>query len=726
MRRKRMASFCVVAAVIVLLAVLSVTGLPVGIYDINSLPSMVRQGLEFQGGLSALYKAELPDDSGADFDQAMNDTLLRLRARLAAEGYVGAAVTREGVDKIRVEVSADQDTNRLLDLLSTTGRLEIRDPDGEVVITGGHIEDAFATMDQSGQYVVAFKLNPEGTALFEQATRDNVGKYISIYLDDELISSPTVQNAITEGTGVIQVDSLESAQSMASIILGGALPLNLQQQSSRAIGATLGENALSSTALAAVIGLAALMIFLIVIYRIPGAVTSLSLVLYAMLLLFVMATIDGVQLTLPALAGILLGLGLALSGIILVFERFREELRAGKSLPTAWRNGFSGAVPSILDTHIAAAVAGFALLFLLTGNMRGFAVMLLLCIAVSLFTVLVVIRFMVQWAMAFNVNNVRWYARRTDKEPRIKVGLFKKGLYKKSWMGATALVAAGLLVAVLLGVNWGIDFGGGTLAVVDFGVEYRQADLEKALRDSGISQANIVASSVNAGGAQTQAHVRMGRTLSEQETDSLQTEIEETLKEQYGYDKVRITSFESIGAAISGNVLRGAVLPALAAIILMLLYVWLRFELPSGISAVAALLAAAILTLAVAAVSAMAVNLPFVAAVLVAAGYAAVCTVIIFTRIRQQVKRSRAHKVSREETAETSVDDTIGRIMLITLAALIMPIALLALGTPSIRAFALPVILGLLLGALCGVCFAPVLWCKLADLLEKYKATSDA
>ncbi len=424
-KTKSIVLLVIVFVLTVALGVIGVTGMNLdarGLYKLKSWlpttnadnwPSSLSLGLDLRGGVYVEYSAARPENSDADFDSLMEGTISVIQNRLTDKGYSEATVQRIGTDGIRVEIPDTDDPKAVLDLIGTPAKLEFKDADGNLIMDGSMVQTAVGGYDSDqADYVISFKLTSEGATVFAQATAANIGKTISIYLDDELLMSPTVQSAITGGQGVINgMGSLERAQTMAAQIQSGALPLVLTQQKVDTVSATLGSDALSTTVTAAIIGILLVMAVMIVRYRLNGVIASWALCIYIILLFFLLAVIPGIQLTLPGLAGIVLGIGMAVDANVVIFERFNEELRAGRPLRAAVRAGFKNAMSAVLDANVTTLIAAIVLMFYGTGSIQGFAKTLLLGVVTSMFTAVVVTRFLMKNIVNLGIKNTGLFAK---------------------------------------------------------------------------------------------------------------------------------------------------------------------------------------------------------------------------------------------------------------------------------------------------------------------------
>lgn len=397
-------ALCVVLVLTIVLGVLGANGMslpPRGLYkvmpwlpttDSANWPKVLSLGLDLRGGMYVEYTAKAPEGSEADFGSLMNGTIQIIQQRLSDKGYTECNVQQIGNNGIRVEIPDVQD-DTVLDLIGAAAKLEFRNPSGEVFMTGDMVKTATYYYAE-GDHQVAFTLTDEGAKLFGEVTSANIGRQIAIYLDGEELISPTVESAITNGSGVINgMGSAERATTIAAKIQSGALPLELTQDKVDKVSATLGRDALSSSVLAAIIGILLVMLLMIVRYRLNGLVASWTLAIYV-IVLFMLIAVFHIQLTLPGLAGVVLGIGMAVDANVIIFERFNEEVRAGKLVRTAVRTGFKNAMSAILDSNVTTLIAAIVLLIFGTGSIQGFARTLLLGVVVSMFSAILVTRFL--------------------------------------------------------------------------------------------------------------------------------------------------------------------------------------------------------------------------------------------------------------------------------------------------------------------------------------------
>lgn len=364
-------------------------------------------GLDLRGGVYTVYQAE--DNGDPDFDTKMESTVSILTSRLTRQGFTEATVTRQGSDRIRVEIPNVSDPNQILTIIGTPAQLYFVDEDGNNLMEGSMVKNAQAAQDQDGKPCIAFELTDEGAKIFAEATAANLGKTISITLDGETISRATVNTVIAGGKGEITGNfTADEAKNLATLILSGALPLNLTQLEVSAISATLGVEALDRAIQAGLIGVILVMLFMLFRYRLCGLVADIALTIYIMIVVLLLA-LTGAQLTLPGVAGIILGIGMAVDANVVIFERIREEVKVGRPIGSAVRKGFSNALSAIIDSNVTTIIAAVVLYAFGTGSVRGFALTLGIGVATSLFTAVFVTHKLLDIFADMGIKNQKLY-----------------------------------------------------------------------------------------------------------------------------------------------------------------------------------------------------------------------------------------------------------------------------------------------------------------------------
>ena len=677
-------------------------------------------GLDLSGGVSITYQVVDENPSAED----MSDTIYKLQKRVDSYS-TEASVYQVGDDRITVEIPGVQDANQILEDLGNPGSLEFQMPDGTVFMTGDMVEDAqgATATDRYGnkQYIVSLKLTDEGAKIFGEVTSENIGKNLPIVYDGETISYPQVQSAITGGEAQITgMSSFEEADNLATQIRIGSLSLQLSELESSVVGAQLGSQAIASSLKAGAIGLAIVMVFMIVMYAVPGIAASLALAIYTTLVIATLYLFD-ITLTLPGIAGIILGIGMAVDANVIVFARIREEIATGKSVQTSMKIGFQKAMSAILDGNITTLIASVVLMALGSGTVKGFAYTLMIGIILSLFTAMVVTRYILYSLYALGLKSEKLYGRAKERKSIDFIG--KKAVF---FTISGIIIAAGL---ISMGVhsategkalNYGLDFMGGTSTTADFGKDMTLEDIEndiipyveKVTGDSDVQATKVEGT--------TQVTIKT-RTLSLDERQ----ELEDTLAENCDVDASTITS-QSISSTISGEMRSDALKAVIVSCIFMLLYIWFRFkDIRFAASAILALVHDVLVVITVYALVRISVGSTFIACVLTIVGYSTNDTIVIFDRIRENLALKTGKQTAEElrEVANKSLTQTLSRSINTSITTFIMVVMLYILGVASIRDFSLPLMAGLVCGAYSSICIATELWYVMKVHLGKNKAT---
>ena len=677
-------------------------------------------GLDLSGGVSITYQVVDENPSAED----MSDTIYKLQKRVDSYS-TEASVYQVGDDRITVEIPGVQDANQILEDLGNPGSLEFQMPDGSVFMTGDMVEDAqgATATDRYGnkQYIVSLKLTDEGAKIFGEVTSENIGKNLPIVYDGETISYPQVQSAITGGEAQITgMSSFEEADNLATQIRIGSLSLQLSELESSVVGAQLGSQAIASSLKAGAIGLAIVMVFMIVMYAVPGIAASLALAIYTTLVIATLYLFD-ITLTLPGIAGIILGIGMAVDANVIVFARIREEIATGKSVQTSMKIGFQKAMSAILDGNITTLIASVVLMALGSGTVKGFAYTLMIGIILSLFTAMVVTRYILYSLYALGLKSEKLYGRAKERKSIDFIG--KKAVF---FTISGIIIAAGL---ISMGVhsategkalNYGLDFMGGTSTTADFGKDMSIEDIEndivpyveKVTGDSDVQATKVEGT--------TQVTIKT-RTLSLDERQ----ELEDTLAENCDVDASTITS-QSISSTISGEMRSDALKAVIVSCIFMLLYIWFRFkDIRFAASAILALVHDVLVVITVYALVRISVGSTFIACVLTIVGYSINDTIVIFDRIRENLALKTGKQTAEElrEVANKSLTQTLSRSINTSITTFIMVVMLYILGVASIRDFSLPLMAGLVCGAYSSICIATELWYVMKVHLGKNKAT---
>ena len=694
----------VLVGMIALLAVLVYTTVfGIGKTGTGSVKNIIL-GLDLSGGVSITYEAK-GDQSPTD--EQMKDTVYKLQQRV--QGYsTEAQVYQEGSDRINIEIPGVSDANAILTELGKPGSLEFRLTDGTVVLTGNQVQTATAKTQQNEmgnrEYVVQLELNKEGTEAFATATSENVGNVIEIVYDDNVISSPRVNEAITGGTAYISgMSSAEEAQNLASSIRIGSLSLELEEIRSNVVGAQLGEDAIKTSLIAGGIGIVIVMLFMIWAYALPGVVAALSLLIYVGLDLVLLNAFD-MTLTLPGIAGIILSIGMAVDANVIIYARIREEISAGKSVKASIKTGFQKALSAILDGNITTLIAAFVLNLMGTGSVKGFAQTLALGIVLSMITALLISRLLVNAFYELGFKDEKYYGKAKELKTINFVG--KKNI---CFIISLVLILVGPVSMAINSaagngaLNLSMDFKGGTSTSVtfdeDMSIEQLDSDVKPIIRDI-TGDAEIQTQKV---AGSNQVYIKT-RVLSVDERE----QVSAALQDAYGLEEKDI-SFETISSTVSNEMRRDAVVAVIIAALCMLVYIWFRFkDIRFAGSAVLALLHDVLVVFACYALVRISVGNTFIACMLTIVGYSINATIVIFDRIRENLVLMK--KASLSEIVNASITQTLTRSIYTTFTTFVMILVLYILGVATIKEFALPLIVGVLAGGYSSVCITGSLW----------------
>ncbi len=706
----------------------------------------IKQGLDLAGGVSITYQVVGDEDPSTE---DMDDTIYKLQQRV--QGYsTEAQVYKEGTDRINIEIPGVSDANSILEDLGRPGALyfiaqtdaqgnqnysytgagatgyslnktiEELQADGSIVLEGTDVEaaDGGSGSDSLGnsQFVVDLVFTSEGTTKFADATTKAFAnnQSIGIYYDGDFISVPNVQAALTDGKAQITgMGTFEQAERLASQIRIGGLKLELEELRSNVVGAQLGEEAVRTSLLAALIGLFVIALFMIVVYRIPGLASVLALVIYTCLIVICLNIFE-LTLTLPGIAGIILSIGMAVDANVIIFARVREEITAGKSVRNAIDTGFQKALSAIVDGNVTTLIAALVLGIKGSGTVKGFAYTLGLGIVLSMFTALFVTRQILKALFAVGLKDVKFYG--TNKEKGTVNFLSKKNIF---FACSICVIVLGFVFMGINGaatgkvLNYSLDFVGGTSTNVTFNEDLALAEIDTKvvpvftnITGDGAVQVQKVA------GSNEVIFKTRELNLSERE------QLNSALAEQFGVNEELITA-ETISSTISSEMKNDAVIAVIIATVCMLIYIWFRFkDIRFAASSVAALVHDVLVVLAFYAVAKVSVGSTFIACMLTIVGYSINATIVIFDRIRENLGTMQK-KDSLEELVNRSISQTLSRSIFTSLTTFIMVAALYVLGVTSIKEFALPLMVGIVCGTYSSVCITGALWYVLRTKIKK-------
>lgn len=676
----------------------------------------IKLGLDLAGGVSITYQAK----NGVPSSEDMSDTVYKMQKRV--EQYsTEASVYQEGDDRINIEIPGVSDANAILEELGKPGSLEFVDPEGNVEITGSDVKTANVEVTQNSttganEYIVSLKLTEEGAEKFKTATTEHLNEQISIVYDSEVISSPVVNSVISGGEATISgMADREEAENLAATIRIGGLKVELEELRSNVVGAQLGGQAIRSSIKAAVIGLVIICVFMCAVYLLPGLASSISLLLYTGIVIGALNAFD-ITLTLPGIAGIILGIGMAVDANVIIFARVKEEIAAGISVRGALKNGFQKAMSAIIDGNVTTLIAAIVLGLMGSGTVKGFAQTLALGIVVSMFTALVVTRIIVFAFYAVGIQDKKFYAREWKKERKTIDFLSKKKLF---FIASTLAIVIGFVAMGYQSMNgkgalnYSLEFKGGTATTVEFKEDYTIEEIEEKIIP-------VVEDAVGDKAVQTQKVKDSTQVIIKTKTLDLEGReaLNSALVEAFGVDDSTITA-ENISSTVSSEMRSDAIKAVLVATICMLIYIWFRFkDICFATSAVAALVHDVLVVLTFYALARVSVGNTFIACMLTIVGYSINATIVIFDRIREELK-TKDRNASVEDIVNRSISHTLTRTLYTSFTTIVMVAVLYVLGVSSVKEFAAPLMVGFICGAYSSVCITGALWYVMKSKLTK-------
>lgn len=658
-------------------------------------------------------------------ERTLQQALEIIRRRVDEVGTREPTIMRQGADRILIQVPGIGSAAELKSLIGTTAQLTFHpvvgrtgdsstpsDPgtlvlpsaeergttyilDRAPVVSGENLVDAQPAFDQNGRPAVNFRFDPSGARAFGEYTAANIGRPFAIVLDGEVISAPVIQSHIPGGSGIITGQfTVEESTELAVLLRAGALPAGMTFLEERTIGPELGQDSIDAGQRAAVIGMAAVVVFMIACYGGFGIMATVALALNMGLLLAVLSVI-GATLTLPGIAGIVLTMGMAVDANVLIFERIREELRQGRPAGRAIETGFGKALTAIMDSNITGLLTALIMFAIGSGPVRGFAVTLGLGVLTSMFTAVYVTRLIIEtwmrWKRPKFITLKGWIKLAPD---RTAIDFFR---FQWLTFGASVtVVVASLILVATLGLNFGIDFKGGTTIRAETTQEIDLGSYRAAISGAGLGDVSITEVFDPSFGPDE--HVASIRIEAQQDVEALSPEavaqVESLLR---AVDpEVAFTAVESVGPKVSAELIWLALAAVGAGVIGILFYVWLRFEWQFALGTVAALVHDVVVTVGIFALFGLRFDLTIVAALLTILGYSVNDTVVIFDRLRENLARYKTMPL--RDLMNLSANETLSRTLMTAMTTLIALVVLLVFGGDVIRGFVFAMVLGVVLG----------------------------
>lgn len=718
-------------AVLVIIAFLLVLGVAIytaifGVADRGKV-EYIKLGLDLKGGLSVTY--EIQEDNYSDKD--LEDTRYKIEKRV--EAYTNEySVYEDGDKKITAEIPGVTNADEILSALNIEGKLEFLDPDNytkwsqgqeyEAALTGDDIKNATAGIDSDNgnDNVVQLVFTDDGAQKFADVTSANVGNIVYIIYDNEVVSAPRVQSAITGGSAEINsISTYEEAEQLATTIRIGALPLTLKQVRSNIVGATLGSDAISTSLKAGAIGIALVFVIMIIVFRIPGLVASFALAFYTVLDLLLI-NLFNVTLTLPGIAGVILSVGMAVDANVIIFTRIKEELADGKSVKQAVKGGFHNALSAIIDGNVTTLIAALVLGIFGTGTIKGFAITLAIGVVLSVFTALAISQSLLTALVNLGINDVKFFgvAREPKKTNYVKAGKF-------CMLGSLIVIIACFCMMPVFNkskgspLNFSVEFAGGTSLTVGFDKEYTLSDAEKEIVPviadaAGIGEAGI---SVQTVAGTNEIVFKMPELIDDGTDDSQMAKVRTALTDKLNAD---VKEANVISGSVSSEMSKNAIFAVTLAAVLMLIYIAIRFhDVKFGTSAVIALLHDVAMVFCLYIVLRLTVGNTCIACLLTIVGYSINATIIIFDRIRENADVMRTKKASYKDIVNLSINQTFSRTIYTSLTTFVTIFVLYIMGVASIKEFALTLMAGIIVGAYSSVCITGPLWYYMKTKLGK-------
>lgn len=695
-----------------------------GIGEFDSVKDALKYGLDIDGGVYVVMEAQT-DATGDELAQLMEQTRAVLDNRVNQLGVAESSVTIEGTNRIRIEMPGVDNADEAIAAIGKTAQLHFILADGTIVVSGSNVKDAQVGTEGAG-YVIHLQFDSEGAEKFAEGTRKAISgtvsvevegmqsNQIAIVLDNEIIQSPQVDEVIPNGQCIMQGNyTKEEAMTTAALIRGGALPVDLVEIQSSVQTATIGADALEKSIVAGAIGLGIVFILMIVFYGMLGIVADIALALYVVMFLWAMVAFN-VVLTLPGIAALVLSIGMAVDANVIIFARIKEEISAGKTIRVSVDAGFKNALTTVLDAQITTLIAAVVLYEVGTTAVKGFALTLMIGIVFSIFTAVII----TQLFISILANDKKFAKNKyfgvnedgTPKQLLHKTFSFIKHR-KIYYLVSVSIIVIGLVFAMVGGLNYGIDFTGGTNIQVEMGKQVDIDDVKDVLKEFDLDPQIIYAGEGN-----TQLVIKTIKSLENAE----RAEVVEALGEVYGVTQDDVLASEQFGPSVGDELKENAVKSVVIASIGMLIYIIFRFKAwQFGFASIVGVLHDVLMVIAFYAIFGFTVNNPFIAAILTLVGYSINDTIVIFDRIREN--RKIYSKDNNETNIDRSLNQTLNRTIMTSLTTLVVMIPLCIMVSASIREFIIPLMVGVIVGCLSSIFVCSPLYYDLCRRDEESK-----
>lgn len=723
----------VIIAVIIFGAVVSFTG----IGSVKKLKDQLKYGLDINGGVYVLMQAETKA-KGKDKAALMDQTKSVLENRVNAMGISEASVAVEGSDKIRVEMPGVSNADQAIRQIGKTAQLRFLLADGTLVMNGNEVKNAgFSTDLDHGGYKITMDFTSKGTDDFAKGTeraasgtvnpvlKDSDGNLVSatsvvIMLDDKIISAPNVDQKIDSRSCEIYRPggfSKEEASNTSALIKGGALPASLTEVNSSVETATIGADALNKSIKAGAIGLGIIFIMMLVVYGFMGIAADIALALYVEIILWVMAGF-GAVLTLPGIAGIILGIGMAVDSNVIIFTRIREEIAKGKSVRVSVDSGFHSALSTVIDSQTTTLIAAFVLYLIGTTSVKGFALTLMIGTVASIFTAVFVTQVFVNlMAESRTFGTITHFGFKEDGSKKMQLNGYFHFIRNRKifYCISAAIIICGIVFTGIRGFNYGIDFTGGTMIQLDMGKKVDIDEVNDTIKDYKLNPTIVYAGKDN-----DQIVIRTIKAMKTKE----RTAVVNTISDKYHLGKNAVLSSEEFGPTVGKELRHNAVKSVLIATLCMLIYIRFRFKnWQYGLAAVAGLGHDVLVTLSLYAIFGFTINNPFIAGILTVVGYSINDTIVVFDRIRENTQFYK--RKEREKMIDDSINQTLSRSIMTSLTTIVVMIPLFVLVSSQLREFLIPLMIGVICGTYSSIFLCSPLYYEMTKKGTRSKYVED-
>lgn len=722
----------IVAFLLIVVLILSGMGLTT-----QNVLDRIKLGLDLQGGFEVLYQVTKLNDDQKITDKVVSNTASALEKRVNSLGVSEPSIQVEDGNRIRVQLAGVKDPAKAREMLSTSANLTFRDVNDKVLLDGNDLKEngAKATFDQNNAPIVTLTLKDADK--FAEVTKNvmNMGpgkNLLVVWMDFEegvdsyakeatkkdpkYVSAAGVDQVLN--TTDVQISgnfTVKETKEFADLLNAGSLPVKLIEKYSTSVGAQFGEDALNSTVFASIVGVVLIFIFMLLYYRLPGFVSVITLTTFTYLVLLVFQAINAV-LTLPGIAALVLGIGMAVDANILTAERIREELRVGRTVKQAYQMGSKESLSAIVDAQLTTLLAAAVLFFYGTSSVKGFATTLIISILLSFVTAVWLSRIFVGLLVNSGYfNNPAWFgiAKKNQHKPEENLSTldlttkFDRFDFvhnrKKFYTFSVVILVAGIIVLGIFKLNLGIDFSSGTRVEIMSDKAITNDEITAFIDEMGFPSDKVVIS----GEEKNVAVIRYKDDLNQQEV----LDFKKATLEKYGHEPNLNTVSPTVGKDLAKNAIKALVIAAIGIVI----YVAVRFEWRMGIGAIASLLHDVFFMVAMFSLFRIEVDITFIAAVLTIVGYSINDTIVTFDRMRENLNRY--DKITDKEQLATIVNkslrQTMSRSVNTVLTVIIVTVALLLLGAPSIQNFSIALLIGLVTGMYSSICIAAQIWYSL-------------